>query len=196
MKELSLKQRCLNLTDIWSNYIAIPPNKSNNFPKANKEISSSTVRLVDADGSMIGVVQLDQALKLAAERGLDLVEISPNAEPPVCKVLDFGKFKYDAKKKAHDARKKQKVVEIKEIKLRPNIGQNDYDVKMRSIVKFINEGDKVKITLKFRGREIAHQEIGLQLLNRLKHDLEDLVKVELEPRMDGKQMLMILVGKL
>jgi translation initiation factor IF-3 len=156
---------------------------------------SANVRLVDVDGSMLGVVSIDQALKLAFDKGLDLVEISPNAEPPVCKILDFGKFKYEAKKKANDARKNQRVVEIKEIKLRPNIGQNDYDVKLRSIIKFINEGDKVKVTLKFRGRELAHQEIGLQLLNRLQLDLDDLIKVELAPRLDGKQMLMVLTAK-
>lgn len=144
---------------------------------------------------MLGIVPLQEALKLARERDLDLVEISPNAEPPVCKILDFGKFKYEAKKKAHEARKKQKVVELKEIKLRPNIGQNDYEVKLRSITKFINEGDKVKITLKFKGREVTHQELGFKLLERVKNDLEDIAKVEFAPKMEGKQMLMILSAK-
>jgi translation initiation factor IF-3 len=144
---------------------------------------------------MIGIVSLEVAVKMAAEKALDLVEISPQGDPPVCKILDFGKFKYEAKKKANEARKKQKVVELKEIKLRPNIGQNDYDVKLRSIVKFIGEGDKVKVTLRFKGREMAHQEIGMNLLIRLQNDLVDVVKVELSPRLEGKQMLMILVGK-
>ncbi|KKB96800.1 Translation initiation factor IF-3 [Candidatus Arcanobacter lacustris] len=153
------------------------------------------MRLVDVDGTMIGIVSLEVAVKMAAEKTLDLVEISPQGDPPVCKILDFGKFKYEAKKKANEARKKQKVVELKEIKLRPNIGQNDYDVKVRSIVKFIGEGDKVKVTLRFKGREMAHQEIGMNLLIRLQNDLVDVVKVELSPRLEGKQMLMILVGK-
>jgi translation initiation factor IF-3 len=153
------------------------------------------VRLVDVDGTMIGIVSLEVAVKMAADRILDLVEISPQGDPPVCKIMDFGKFKYEAKKKANEARKKQKIVELKEIKLRPNIGQNDYDVKMRSIVKFIGEGDKVKVTLRFKGREMAHQEIGMNLLIRLQNDLADMVKIELPPRLEGKQMLMILVGK-
>ena len=156
---------------------------------------SASVRLVDEDGSMIGVVTLSEAQKLAADKGLDLVEISPNAEPPVCKILDFGKFKYEAKKKVYEARKKQKTVEIKEIKLRPNIGINDYQVKMRSVLKFIGEGDKVKITLKFRGREMAHQEIGMQLLERVRTELDETVKIELMPKMEGKQLLMILAPK-
>lgn len=153
------------------------------------------VRLVDDVGEMIGVVPLAQALKLAQEKGLDLVEVSPTAEPPVCKILDFGKFKYEAKKKSHGAKKKQKIVELKEIKLRPNIGINDYEVKLRSIKKFIAEGDKVKITLRFKGREITHQEIGYKLLERLKGDVEEISKIELAPKMDGKQMLMIITPK-
>lgn len=144
---------------------------------------------------MIGVVALQEGFKLAAELGLDLVEISPNAEPPVCKVLDFGKFKFEIQKKANDARKKQRVVEIKEIKLRPNIGQNDYEVKLRSAFKFIGEGDKVKVTLRFRGREITHQEIGLKLLERLRDDMQEVTKVEFSPRMEGRQMMMILTPK-
>ena len=144
---------------------------------------------------MIGIVPLAEGLRLAATRSLDLVEISPTAEPPVCKILDFGKFKFEARKKIHDARKKQKVVEIKEIKLRPNIGQNDYEVKLRSAVKFINEGDKVKITLRFKGREITHHEIGLALLERFRDDLAEISKVEFAPKMEGKQLLMIIVPK-
>jgi translation initiation factor IF-3 len=147
------------------------------------------------DGEMIGIVPLAEGLRLAASRSLDLVEISPTAEPPVCKVLDFGKFKFEARKKVHDARKKQKVVEIKEIKLRPNIGQNDYDVKMRAAVKFINEGDKVKITLRFKGREITHQELGMNLLERFRDDMAEISKVEFAPKMEGKQLLMIIVPK-
>ncbi len=144
---------------------------------------------------MIGIVTLKEGLKLAAAQGLDLVEISPNAEPPVCKILDFGKFKFEIQKKAHDARKKQRVVEIKEIKLRPNIGQNDYEVKLRSAFKFIQEGDKVKVTLRFRGREITHQDIGLRLLERMRDDMQEVTKVEFSPRMEGKQMMMILAPK-
>jgi len=144
---------------------------------------------------MVGVVPLAEGLSLAKARSLDLVEISPNAEPPVCKLLDFGKYKFEARKKVHDARKKQKVVEIKEIKLRPNIGQNDYDVKLRSAVKFIGEGDKVKVTLRFKGREITHQEIGMTLLERFRDDLAEIGKVEYAPRMEGKQLLMIIVPK-
>jgi translation initiation factor IF-3 len=143
---------------------------------------------------MIGVVSLEVAMKKAVEKNLDLVEMSPQAEPPVCKILDFGKFKYEAKKKANEARKKQKIVELKEIKLRPNIGQNDYEVKLRSVIKFISDGDKVKITLRFRGREMAHQDIGLNLLQRLQQDVIDIAKAELPPKLDKKQMLMILVG--
>lgn len=141
---------------------------------------------------MVGILSLNDALKRAEDVGLDLVEVSPTAEPPVCKITDYGKFKYEAKKKAHDARKKQKIVEIKEIKLRPNIGQNDYDVKMRSMNKFIEAGDKVKITLKFRGREIAHNDIGLKLLEKIRLEMEPIAKIELAPKMEGKQLLMII----
>jgi translation initiation factor IF-3 len=147
------------------------------------------------NGEMIGIVPLAEGIRLAASRSLDLVEISPTAEPPVCKILDFGKFKFEARKKIHDARKKQKVVEIKEIKLRPNIGQNDYDVKIRSAVKFINDGDKVKITLRFKGREITHQELGMNLLERFRDDMAEISKIEYAPKMEGKQLMMIIVPK-
>ncbi|OJV14155.1 MAG: translation initiation factor IF-3 [Alphaproteobacteria bacterium 33-17] len=163
------------------------------FPKANKEIKAKEVRLIDADGSMVGVVSLHEALKIATDRGLDLVEVSPNAEPPVCKVIDFGKYKYEIQKKANEAKKKQKVIEIKEIKLRPNIGKGDYDVKLRSIKGFIEDGDKVKVTLKFRGREIAHDDIGMDLMRKLKEDTAEFAKAEIEPKMEGKQILMVLV---
>jgi translation initiation factor IF-3 len=162
------------------------------LPKANLEISALTVRLIGEDGETIGIVSTKEALKIAESKGLDLVEVSPTGNPPVCKILDFGKYKYEAKKKIHDARKKQKVIEIKEIKLRPCIGNNDYEVKLRAIQKFIAEGDKVKITLKFKGREITHQEIGMNVLERLKNDTQEFAKLELAPKMEGKQILMVL----
>ena len=135
------------------------------------------------------------AIKMAAEVGLDLVEISPNTAPPVCKIMDYGKFKYSAQKKAAEARKKQKIVEIKEIKLRPMIDDHDYDVKMRSMVRFFEEGDKVKVTLRFRGREMAHQELGVELLNRVKEDTTKVAKVEMEARIEGRQMVMVLAPR-
>lgn len=142
---------------------------------------------------MLGVVGLNEALRIAQDRGLDLVEVSPNAEPPVCKILDFGKFKYEAQKKAHEAKKKQKVIEIKELKIRPNIGPGDYTVKLKSIKSFIEDGNKVKITLKFRGREITHDEIGMQLMQRIMADTAEYAKAEQEPKMDGKQIMMVLI---
>jgi translation initiation factor IF-3 len=141
------------------------------------------------------VVPIAEALARAVEAGLDLVEIAPNSEPPVCKILDFGKYKYQAQKKAAEARKKQHTVEIKEIKMRPNIDIHDYDVKMRSIVRFFEEGDKVKVTLRFRGREMAHMELGTKLLERVKHDTLTLAKVESEPRLEGRQMVMVLAPR-
>ncbi len=153
------------------------------------------MRLVGADGEMLGVVSLRDALERAAAAGLDLVEISPGAEPPVCKMLDYGKYKYEAQKRAQEAKKKQKVVEIKELKYRPNIGENDYQVKMRSLVKFIGEGDKVKVTLRFRGREITHKEIAMKLLDRIVADTTEIAKVELAAKMEGKMMLMVLSPK-
>jgi len=141
------------------------------------------------------VVATSEALARAVEAGLDLVEISPNSEPPVCKILDYGKYKYQAQKKAAEARKKQRTVEIKEIKMRPNIDVHDYDVKMRSIHRFFEEGDKVKVTLRFRGREMAHQELGARLLDRVKLDLTEIAKVESEPRLEGRQMVMILAPR-
>ncbi len=143
----------------------------------------------------MGVVSRSDAAERATAAGLDLVEISPDAEPPVCKILDYGKFKYQEQKKAADARKKQKIVEIKEIKMRPSIDEHDYDVKMRSIKRFFDEGDKVKITLRFRGREMAHQHLGMDLMQRVKADLLDLSKVEAEPRFEGRQMVMVLAPR-
>ena len=144
---------------------------------------------------MRGVVGIRDALIAAEEAGLDLVEISPNADPPVCKILDYGKFKYEAQKKAAEARKKQKVIEVKEIKLRPNIDDNDYDVKMRAAHRFLEEGDKVKVTMRFRGREMAHQELGMDVLVRVRDQLESLAKVEQMPRLEGRQMIMVLAPK-
>ena len=144
---------------------------------------------------MIGVVAIDEALDKAADRGLDLVEIAPEADPPVCKILDFGKFKYEVQKKKNEARKKQKVIEVKEIKLRPNIDENDYLVKMRSVKKFIGEGDKVKVTLRFRGREMAHQEIGAKVLERVREDTDEIAKVEQFPRLEGRQMVMVIAPR-
>jgi len=144
---------------------------------------------------MVGVVPVRQALQLAEEAGLDLVEISPNADPPVCKILDFGKFKYAAQKKRNEARKKQKVIEIKEIKMRPGIDDHDYDVKMRAARRFLEEGDKVKVTLRFRGREMVHQELGAKVLDRVREELDALAKVEQFPRLEGRQMVMVIAPR-
>jgi translation initiation factor IF-3 len=164
-------------------------------PRINGEINVLRVRLVDDKGRMVGVVGRNEALAMAAEAGLDLVEIAPNADPPVCKILDYGKYKYEEQKKKNEARKKQKVIEVKEIKLRPSIDDHDYEVKMRSMVKFIEEGDKVKVTMRFRGRELAHQELGMNVLVRVRDDLEEIAKVEQMPRMEGRQMTMVVSPK-
>jgi translation initiation factor IF-3 len=151
--------------------------------------------LIGADGVNVGIVNTDEALAMAEEAGLDLVEISPNTEPPVCKILDLGKLKYATQKKAAEARKKQKIIEIKEIKMRPNIDTHDYDVKMRAMQRFFDEGDKVKVTLKFRGREMAHMELGMKLLLQVKDDTQTIAKVEAEPKLEGRQMMMVLAPK-
>lgn len=151
------------------------------------------MRLIGADGSQLGIVNIRDAQTMADEAGLDLVEISPNAEPPVCKILDYGKFKYEAQKKANEARKKQKVIDIKEIKLRPTIEEHDYQVKLRNARRFLEEGDKVKVTLRFRGREMAHLDLGMKVLNKMKEDLADISKVELYPRMEGRQAMMVVI---
>jgi len=153
------------------------------------------VRLVDERGQMIGVVPRSDAIARAVEAGLDLVEVAANADPPVCKILDFGKFKYEEQKRKNEARKKQKIIEVKEIKLRPGIDDHDYDVKMRSMKSFIDEGDKVKITMRFRGRELAHQELGMNVLMRVRDDLDAVAKVEQYPRMEGRQMTMVMSPK-
>ncbi|MBB5665882.1 translation initiation factor IF-3 [Rhizobium leguminosarum] len=164
-------------------------------PRSNREIRIPKVQLIGADGENMGVVPTDQALKMAEEAGLDLVEISPNVEPPVCKILDLGKLKYANQKKAAEARKKQKIVEVKEIKMRPNIDTHDYEVKMKAMGRFFDEGDKVKVTLKFRGREMAHQELGMKLLQQVKADTTEFAKVEAEPKLEGRQMMMVLAPK-
>ncbi len=164
-------------------------------PRVNEDIRTPKVRLVDDTGDMVGVVTVEQALERAADVGLDLVEISPNADPPVCKILDYGKFKYEAQKKRNEARKKQRIIEVKEIKMRPNIDDHDYEVKMRSMRRFLGDGDKVKVTLRFRGRELAHQDIGMRVLQRVQDDLEELAKVEAFPRMEGRQMVMVVAPR-
>lgn len=168
-------------------------NKSReNEPRMNDEIRTPNIRLIGPDGEMIGVVSVKEGIAMAEEHGLDLVEISPTAEPPVCKILDYGKYKYEAQKKASEARKKQKVVALKEIKMRPNIDPHDYGIKMKNVRKFIEEGDKVKFTMRFRGREMSHQELGMKLLQQVKADMGDAIKVESEPRLEGRQMVMVI----
>jgi translation initiation factor IF-3 len=170
--------------------MAAPPTRDG--PRVNEEIRIPQVRLIDQDGEMQGVMSARDAMQRAFMAGLDLVEISPNADPPVCKILDFGKFKYEQQKKRNEAKKKQKVIEIKEIKVRPNIDENDYQVKMRAMKSFIEEGDKVKVTLRFRGREMAHQDIGVRVLERIRAEMDTTSKVEQMPRMENRQMVMVL----
>lgn len=174
---------------------AAPQAPAREGPRINDEIRVPQVRLIDDAGEMIGVMSAREALIRAYDVGLDLVEISPNAVPPVCKILDYGKYKYEQQKKANEARKKQKVVEIKEIKVRPNIDDHDYDVKMKQMRNFIGEGDKVKVTLRFRGREMAHQELGVKVLERIRSDLIELVKVEQMPKLENRQMVMVISPK-
>ncbi|MEH6629803.1 MAG: translation initiation factor IF-3 [Halopseudomonas aestusnigri] len=164
-------------------------------PRVNERITVNSVRLVDADGEQVGVVPTRDAQKRAFDAGLDLVEVSPNADPPVCKIMDYGRFRFETQKKKNEARKKQKIVELKELKVRPNIDTHDYDVKMRAAEKFISAGDKVKVTMRFRGREITHQEVGLEVLRRIETDLIEIAKTELHPKMEGRQMIMILAPK-
>jgi len=164
-------------------------------PRINRDIRAREVQLIDAEGKNHGAIQLLEALAIAEAAGLDLVEIAPNSAPPVCKILDYGRFRFAEQKKAADARKKQKVVEVKEIKLRPGIDEHDYGVKMKSVLRFFEEGDKVKVTLRFRGREIAHQDIGFRLMIRVKTETAAVAKVELEPSMEGRQMVMVLAPR-
>ena len=171
------------------------PEREQSGPKINDAIRARDVRLIDETGQNVGIVSRFDAPERANKVGLDLVEVSPDANPPVCKILDYGKFKYQEQKKAAEARKNQKIVEIKEIKMRPSIDEHDYDVKMRAIRRFFEEGDKVKVTLRFRGREMAHQNLGYELLQRVKSDLVEASKVESEPRLEGRQMVMVLAPK-
>ena len=164
-------------------------------PSVNRDIRAVQVQLIDGEGGNRGVVNLADAQRLAEESGLDLVEIVPNASPPVCKILDFGKYRFLEQKKSAEQRKRQKIVEIKEIKLRPGIDEHDYEVKMRSVFRFFEEGDKVKVTLRFRGREMAHQELGTQLLNRVRDDNSKIAKIEQEPRFEGRQVVMVLAPR-
>ena len=151
--------------------------------------------MVDENGEQVGVVPVTEALSRAQNVGLDLLEVSPNADPPVCKILDYGRFRYEAQKKKNEARKKQKTIDVKEIKMRPNIDTHDYEVKMRSIHRFIDDGDKVKVTMRFRGREMVHQEIGKQVLDRVREEMEPTAKVEQFPKLEGRQMTMVMAPR-
>jgi len=164
-------------------------------PRINGAIRVPQVRCIDPDGNQLGILDTREALSKAEDFGLDLVEVQPNAEPPVCKILDYGKYKYEAQKRANEARKKQKTIEVKEIKFRPNIDEHDYQVKMRNMTKFLNGGDKVKVTLRFRGREMAHQELGANVLTRVREETEEFAKVEAMPKMEGRQMVMVLAPR-
>lgn len=180
-------------TTIRRPFRAPPPTKEG--PRINQEIRIPQVQLIDAEGNNHGAIATSEAIAMAEAAGLDLVEIAPNSVPPVCKILDYGRFKYQSQKKAAEARKKQKTVEVKEIKMRPNIDTHDYDVKMRAIQRFFEEGDKVKVTLRFRGREMAHQEIGMKLLERVRDETLEIAKVEAEPKLEGRQMIMVLAPR-
>ena len=168
-----------------------PPTRDTG-PRVNDRIRAPEIRLIGAEGENLGVQQPRRAMELAEQAGLDLVEISPNANPPVCKIMDFGKFKYEQQKRESEARKKQKIIEVKEVKFRPGTDIHDYDVKMRNVLKFLEKGDKVKITLRFRGREMAHQNLGRELLERVADDVKELGKVENMPKMEGRQMIMMI----
>mgnify|MGYP000406136792 CR=1 FL=1 len=168
-----------------------PPQRDTG-PRVNEKIRDSEIRLIGADGENAGVVHPAKAMLMAQEAGLDLVEISPNAKPPVCKIMDFGKFKYEQQKRESEARKKQKIIEIKEVKFRPNTDIHDYGVKMRNVYKFLENGDKVKVTLRVRGREMAHQNLGRELLERVAADIKEHGKVENMPKMEGRQMIMLI----
>ena len=168
-----------------------PPTRDTG-PRVNDRIRAPEIRLIGAEGENLGVQPPRRAMELAEQAGLDLVEISPNANPPVCKIMDFGKFKYEQQKRESEARKKQKIIEVKEVKFRPGTDIHDYDVKMRNVLKFLEKGDKVKITLRFRGREMAHQNLGRELLERVADDVKELGKVENMPKMEGRQMIMMI----
>uniref|UniRef100_UPI0038CDB48E translation initiation factor IF-3 n=1 Tax=Roseovarius salinarum TaxID=1981892 RepID=UPI0038CDB48E len=168
-----------------------PPTRDTG-PRVNGRIRAPEIRLIGPDGENVGVVPPARGMEMAEDAGLDLVEISPNATPPVCKIMDFGKYKYEQQKRESEAKKKQKVIEVKEVKFRPNTDTHDYDVKMRNVMKFLENGDKVKVTLRFRGREMAHQDLGRELLQRVAEDVKEIGKVENMPKMEGRQMIMII----
>lgn len=169
-----------------------PAPSSDGGPRINEQIRVNKVRVIGAEGDQLGIMNIRDAQQAADDLGLDLVEISPNADPPVCKILDHGKFKYEQQKKAAEARKKQKTVDVKEIKIRPTIEEHDYQVKLRNARRFLEEGDKVKVVLRFRGREMSHQDLGMEVLTRFKNDLSDIGKVEAEPKMEGRQAMMLM----
>ena len=161
-------------------------------PRANNRINSPEVQVIASNGENLGILNTNQAISMAKEEGLDLIEIAPKANPPVCKIIDIGKFKYDAQKKANKAKKKKKIVSLKEIKLRPVTGTHDYDFKVKNAKKFIIKGDKVKFTIRFKGRELQHSHLGNELMNKIKEDMKEIGKVELDPKFDGKQMIMVI----
>jgi translation initiation factor IF-3 len=170
-----------------------PPNREG--PRVNDEINVAEVRVVDPDGGQLGVLPIVEALRAAEVAGLDLVEVAPAADPPVCKILDYGKFKYEAQKKRSEARKKQKIIEVKEIKMRPGIDEHDYQVKLRNMHRFLDDGDKIKVTIRFRGREMVHQDLGMKVLHRVRDELEDRAKVEQLPKLEGRQMVMVIAPR-
>ena len=179
----------------WSELLIFSENHTIAQEKAqrlNEEITAPEVRLIGVEGEQVGIVSVRQALTLAEEAGVDLVEIAPLATPPVCRIMDFGKFKYQEAKRAHEAKLKQKQIQVKEVKFRPGTDDNDYAIKMRNLIKFLQEGDKAKITLRFRGREMAHQEFGIRMLERIKADLEEVGQVEQFPKMEGRQLIMVI----
>jgi len=180
-----------------TNIAFAPPGreKKDDEPRLNSEITAREVRLIDPEGNQVGIVSRHEALRMAEEAELDLVEISPQAKPPVCKIMDFGKFRYQQQKKAAEARKKQKIIEVKEVKFRPGTEEADYQVKMRNVMRFLEEGNKAKITLRFRGREMAHQDIGMQMYARIEKDLGDLAIVEQRPKLEGRQMVMVVAPR-
>lgn len=164
-------------------------------PRLNEQIAAPEVRLISSDGDQVGIVSVEEALRHAEEAGLDLVEIAPDAEPPVCRIMDYGKYRFDQKKKKQEAKKKQKQTQIKEMKFRPGTGEGDYQIKLRNLSRFLQEGDKAKVTMRFRGREFAHKELGLKLLNRVEADLANVAVVEQQAKMEGRQMVMLLSPK-
>ncbi len=173
----------------------MPRREDKNAHRINREILVPEVRLIGAEGEQLGVVRIAEALSKAEELDVDLVEIAPTAQPPVCKLMDYGKFKYQEQKKAHEAKLKQKVIQVKEVKIRPGTDDGDYNVKLKNLKRFLEEGDKAKVTLRFRGREMAHQELGMQMLERLRLDLDEMSQVEQMPKLEGRQMVMILAPK-